>query len=273
MAITNKKHNDLTNLELSIQISLNGLSFCILNTVTSTILNLKLETFALKKTPTDLLDAIKHLFNSNNALQQNFAKVTVIHVNEWSTLVPKPLFKEDALADYLKFNTKILKTDFITFDDISQNDSINVYVPFTNVNNYIFDQFGSFTFKHYSTILITQLLTLEKHSNTPKVYVNISESNFEIIALNKGELLLFNTFEYQTKEDFIYYLLFTLEQLQLNPETTEVIFLGLVKEDDKLFKIAYKYIRTVSFGNRMDIYTFAEKPMTNYSHFTLLKSL
>lgn len=273
MAQTNNTNHKLTNLELSIQISLSGLSFCVLDRSTSTILNLHATSFRIKKSPTDLLDAVKHVFNTEAALQQSFASITVIHVNDWSTLVPKPLFKEDALADYLKFNTKILKTDFITFDNISQNDSVNVYVPFTNVNNYIFDQFGSFTYKHFSTILIEQLLTFEKHSNTSKVYVNVSEFNFEIIAFNSGELLLYNTFEYLTKEDFIYYLLFTLEQLQLNPETIELLFLGEIEEDDALYNIAYTYVRHVSFGNRMDTFTFETQPKSNYSNFTLLKSL
>ena len=273
MATTNNQHKHLTNQELSIQISLSGLSFCVLDSDSNTITSLKSETFAVKKTPVDLLDAIKHLFNTDSDLQHSFSKVTVIHVNEWSTLVPKPLFKEEALADYLKFNTKILKTDFITFDDIVQNDILTIYVPFTNINNYIFDQFGSFTYKHYSTVLIEQLLTFEKHASTSKVYINISNTAFEVIVFNTGTLALFNTFQYQTKEDFIYYLLFTLEQLQLNPETVEAVFLGQITKENELYQIAYKYIRNVSFGNRMDTFAFAEKPATNHSHFTLLKSL
>ncbi len=273
MAQTNKEHTILTNLELSIQISLSGLSFCVLNSDTKTILDLKSKVFDIKKTPTELLDAVKHLFNTEDILKQSFKAINIIHVNDWATLVPKALFMEDALADYLKFNTKILKTDFITFDDIVTNDCVTVYVPFTNINNFIFDQFGSFTYKHYATILIEQLLIIEKHAGQPKVYVNIADTNFEIVAFNKGELLLYNTFEHQTKEDFIYYLLFTLEQLQLNPETIQLTLLGTINKEDQLYKIAYKYIRNVSFGNRMDTYNFVNKPTTNYSHFTLLKSL
>jgi len=273
MAATNNNPIDLTNLELSIQISLSGHSFCVLDTSTKTIIELKSEKFSFKKTPSELLDIVKHLFNTETALKQTFKSINIIHVNDWSTVVPKPLFKEDALVDYLKFNTKILKTDFITFDDINPNDSVNIYVPFANINNFIFDRFGSFTFNHFSTILIEQLLTFEKHSTTPKVYINVSDATFEIITLNKGKLILYNTFEYHTQEDFIYYLLFTLEQLQLNPETIDVLFLGDLDKDSPLFAIAYKYIRNVSFGSRMDTYAFTEKPLHNHSHFTLLKSL
>lgn len=271
MAVTNNTHNILTNQELSIQLSLSGLSFCILNTDTNTITYLQHVDFS-KKTPSDLLDAVKHEFNTNSNLQKEFSKLTVIHENEWSTLVPKPLFNEDNLADYLKFNTKILKTDFITFDNINQNDSVNVYVPFTNINNYLFDKFGSFTYKHFSTVLIEQLLTLEKNSNTSKVYVNVNTDSFEVIAFNTGKLTLYNTFNYQTKEDFIYYLLFTFEQLQLNPETVELVFLGNLNKEHAIYKIAYKYVRHVSFGNRFDTFAFAEKPTYSYSNFTLLKS-
>lgn len=273
MALTSSQYNNINNLELSIQISLSGLSFCVLDSNSKTILDIKSITFKSKKTPTTLLDAVKHLFNTEESLKQLFNKINIIHVNAWSVLVPKPLFKEEALADYLKFNTKILKTDFISFDNISQNDSVNVYIPFTNINNFIFDKFGRFNYKHSSTVLIEQLLTFEKHSNTPKVYINISELHFDIIAIKNGELLIYNTFEYETKEDFIYYLLFTLEQLQLNPETIDVLFLGEVNKDSECYQIAYNYIRNVSFGNRMDTFTFAETPATNYSNFTLIKSL
>ena len=174
------------------------------------------------------------------SIQKRFYKTSLttfrlLHVNELSTLVPKPLFNEDNLADYLKFNSKILKSDFITYDSISVNDSVNVYVPYVNMNNYIYDMFGSFTFKHFSTILIETILAAEKHSETPKVFANVSTDHFEIVVVNKGELILYNTFEYSTKEDFMYYLLFTTEQLQLNPETFNLIFIGDIDQRDELY--------------------------------------
>jgi len=61
--------------------------------------------------------------------------------------------------------------------------------------------------------------------------------------------LLFNSFEYQTKEDFIYYILFTAEQLKLNPETFKLQLLGEISEESDLFKIAYRYIRNISLMN------------------------
>lgn len=272
MAITSNISNIHINQELSIQVSLSGLSFCVLQKDTNTISFLKHIKFEKKLNPFEVLDKLKHEFNTEDALKSSFSSVNVIYVNELSTLVPKPLFNDDNLADYLKFNSKILKSDFITFDDIALNDSVNVYVPYVNVNNFIYDTFGSFTYKHVSTILIESLLAIEKNSEEQKVYVNVDSNHFEIVVIDKGELLIYNTFEYSTKEDFIYYLLFTSEQLQLNPETLQLVFLGDIDKDDELYKIAYKYIRNVEFGERQDTHTFTSQPKTLYSDFTLIKS-
>ena len=264
--------NKLTNQQLSIQLSLNGLSFCILKKDTNTITTLKEFEFERKLNPLELLDKLKGLFNSEDLLKNDFDKVCIIHDNELLTLVPKPLFREDALADYLKFNSKILKSDFITYDTVLLSESMCVYVPYVNVNNYLIDKFGGFTFKHVSTVLIESILQLEKNTENPKVYVNVSINHFELIIVEHAKLLFYNTFEYTTKEDFIYYILYTAEQLKLNPEVFNLVFIGDVNKDDAFYKIAYRYIRHVDFGNRNDAFKFLESPKSNYSNFALIKS-
>ena len=274
MAQSINNPNKLTNLELSIQLSLSGFSFCILQRGTNTIVALKDYNFDKKLNPIELLDRLKHLFNSESVLKNSFESVVVIHDNALSTLVPKALFNADCLSDYLKFNSKILKSDFITSDTIDINDSVNVYVPYININNFIYDKFGSFTFKHVSTILVEKILLIEKHSDIPKVYVNISKNHFEIIVVNAAKLQLYNSFEYNTKEDFIYYVLFTAEQLKLNPEKLNLIFIGDVDTKNELYTIAYKYIRFVFLGDREDSYKYSTdaQPETNHSSFAVIKN-
>ena len=266
------KNNNITGsiYELSIQVNLNGLSFFVLNTMDSKIEFLESVNFDKKLTPQALLDQLTHCFNSLEALQRPFKSVTVIHDNELATLVPKSLFEETNLVDYLKFNTKILKTDFITYDALSIEDIMVVYVPLVNINNFIFDRFGSFEYKHSSTVLLNRVLTLEKNSKSLKMYLNIETLHFEIIVVESNKLKFYNRFEYTTKEDFIYYLLFTAEQLQLNPEEFPVVLIGLVNKNDDLFNITYKYVRHVSLlAKDAMLYSNA----ANSKHFTLLNSL
>lgn len=257
------------NLVLSIQAGLSGLSFFVLDRFSKIIVDVIVENFSKQQTPDQLLKAVKTAFNRNDTLQQSFSKVQIIHDNEMQTLVPSALFEEAHLSDYLKYNTKIFKTDFITYDVIQNKDAMLVYIPFVNINNYIFERFGSFEYKHSATVLIDKILQLEKNNNQKKLYINIQQTHFELIALDGNSFQLFNRFEYKTREDFIYYILFTAEQLDFNPENFKCILMGAVEDNDELFSIAYKYIRHVSL---LPISNMRYNQNNSTQNFTLLNS-
>ena len=132
----------------------------------------------------------------------------------------------------------------------------------------------SFIYKHQSTVLIEQILKLEKNATKAKMYVNVSPNNFEIVVIEDSSLKLYNTFEYKTKEDFIYYILFTSEQLEMNPENFELIFTGDIDSKSELYTITYKYIRFVFFAKRMDNFKFANdaQPDNEHDDFVIIHS-
>ncbi|MBV7267994.1 DUF3822 family protein [Winogradskyella luteola] len=259
---------------LSIQVNLNGLSFCILNRTSNTIEFLKHIAFEQKLTPFDTLNRIKAEMSSNTVFSDEFNSVVVIHQNELATLIPKALYSENLKADYLKFNAKILKTDFITHDEILINDSVNVYIPYVNINNYIFETFGEFTYKHSSTLLIDTILQKNGSDKKTKVYVQVNSSTIEVLVLDKGQLQLFNVFEYRSKEDFIYYVLFVFEQLKLDVETTEIKLSGRIEKDDELYQMLYTYVRHVDIIGTDFNYKFSEiiKDKNLHHHFLILNS-
>lgn len=268
----NKKQFSINRL--SIQVSLNGLSFCILNDEKKSIDFLKSFFFTKKLSPNALLDKLQNDFNSEEPLNQDFNDIIVVFKNNLSTMVPKSLFDKDCLADYLKFNNKILSTDFIAFDAIESLDSMVVYVPYININNFLYDRFGSFTYKHHTTILLEELIKLGKHTLKPKMFVYVNKFDFDVVIIEEGQLILYNNFEYNTKEDFIYYILFTSEQLGLNPETFELELLGEIDIDDELYQVVYKYVRNVSLGKRQDTYEFSNQsiPKSSSSDLIILNS-
>ncbi|HBB48086.1 MAG TPA: hypothetical protein DCZ44_00455, partial [Flavobacteriaceae bacterium] len=84
--------------------------------------------------------------------------IRLIHQSSWYTVVPKALFDPARGLDYLKFNTRLLDNDLVAHDLIEALDLVVVYLPFTNVNNWFFERFGSFTFEHSAAILLRHLL-------------------------------------------------------------------------------------------------------------------
>ena len=245
MVKANNEFSKETLNRLSIQIGLNGLSFSIFDNSTERVLSLKSFTKDRVLTPLELLDYLKFIIDTEHLKTKSFDSVTIIYKNELSTLVPKELFDEEYIADYLKFNNKILPTDYISFDELNDQ-IINVFVPLVNINNYIYDTFGTFTYKHFSTVYIDYVIGNLVNNKETKMFVNADENLFEILVVKDKKLIFFNTFNYSTEEDFIYYILFTAEQLKLNPEVFPLVFTGNIEENTPLFTITYKYVRNVS---------------------------
>lgn len=231
---------------LSIQFSLGGFSFCVSDFISKETLYFSEYNF---ETPLnsleELLEEIKDIFQKNPILHFEYQEVFVIHQNNLNTIVPENYFDENLLKDYLSFNIKILPTDYIAFDTVQGIEAKNVYVPYVNINNFLFQNFGEFEYKHHSTILIEKLL--KKNPSEKKMFVNVAENNLDIVVLQHEKLLFSNSFLFDTKEDFIYYVLFVAEQLQLDNENFNLYFLGEITLDSDLYKIAYKYIKNVYF--------------------------
>ena len=143
--MTKKRKNNSTDIsdtnfkKLSIQVSLNGLSFCVADTVSHQVLLSDTIIFQEELNPEELLSHLIGLFKKHELEEKSFDEVILIHRNTLFGLVPKPLFDPNTLTDYLKFNTKLFSNDALAFDEVEHEDMVNVYVPYTNVNNYIYD--------------------------------------------------------------------------------------------------------------------------------------
>ena len=239
--------------KLSIQVSLNGLSFCCFNTLNDTVSSVNEVQFDTVDKNAKIEELFANAFQSYPELSETYDEILVIHNNNLSTFVPEPLFDEHFLGSYLQYNTKVFETDFFAFDVILKCQMNSVYIPYVNINNFFIDQFGSFDYKHANSILVHKLLIASKNKEEKKMFIHINSGHFEIIVVQNQKLLLFNSFDYNTAEDFIYYILFTAEQLNLNPENFPLELIGNIDQENDCFKIAYKYIRNVSLIDVEDL--------------------
>jgi hypothetical protein len=268
MNITEKKYK-----KLSIQVSLNGLSFCCFDTLNDTITSFNEVRFDNFHEGIKIEDLFSNAFNEYAELNEEYDNVLIIHRNSLSTFVPAALFDENHLGSYLQFNTKVFENDFFAFDEISNYQINSVYIPYVNMNNFFIDKFGSFDYKHANSILLTRLMDASKNNDVKKMSVHFSQGHFEIIVIQNQKLLLFNSFEYQSAEDFMYYILFTAEQLNMNPENFPLELMGGITKESEFFKIAYKYIRNVTLIDVEDLRWnnyFSEAD--NRNHFILFNS-
>ena len=259
------------NKNLSIQFSLDGFSFCISNSDTKKVLLFTQYTFEKAlSSPEFLLEKIITTFATNKDLQQDFVAIFAVHQNNLSTLVPDEYFDRNSLSSYLKYTVKTLTTDFITYDSLESTNANTVYIPYVNINNYLFQNFGEFEYKHHSTILIDKLLNFSKENSEKQFFVHVSPNQLDIVICEQDTLIFYNSFSFSTKEDFIYYILFTAEQLKMDPNEFQLTLIGDINKESDLYTITYNYVRNVHFMKSISNFFTDSKEFLNHSNFILV---
>ena len=242
---TIQKINNTVNYNspsLVIHINENWVVFCFFND--TKLIDLNKINFLQEKKSTFILKTIKKYlksFSKKNAPK----KAKLIYYNKSSALVPHDLFDKKNSLNYLKYNTRIQINDLPADDLILENQINNVYIPFTDINNYIFEKFKAFDFYHYSSVLLDKLSSELTDNFSQKVFLNVNNKFIDILYFKNKQLIFFNSFDYKSKEDILYYLLFTFSELSLNPETSHLICCGLVGLESELYGLLYNYIRNI----------------------------
>lgn len=263
--ITDKKYRQLTLL-----VSEKGLSYAVTDTLHNQILQFGQEPLTGTQSAREQLSEV---LNSRSVFQESYDLVLAVHQNSLSTFVPDALLDEAYLGSYLQFNSPVFAHDVFASDALANYSMHHVYVPLVELQSVLTEHFGALSSKHAHTVLVGRLLDLSKNVDDKRMFVHLEAEHFQIIIVQNQHLLLFNSFAYKTPEDLAYYLLFTAEQLNLNPEVFRLEFLGKISQDDPFFQIAYKYIRNVSLFDPQDARInndFSDRD--NREHFILFQS-
>lgn len=239
---------DYKDLKLSIQLSLDGFSFYILNLnrIHEILFFKEVGFFQKKHSPQALENAIDRLLRQEKLIDKGFGEIELIHDNNLFALVPNEYFDKTHLVDYLKYGIKLFKSDYITYDSIQKIDAQAVYLPFVNINNYILDNFGEFEYHHASERFLNYCLDTSKDLDGLQCLIQINIRSIEFVAIQNNELLFFNNFETHSREDILYYILFSLEQLEINPNQATIKLSGYIRKNENLIRLLKDYIKEVN---------------------------
>lgn len=216
--------------------------------------------------PEEILQRIELAIQNEKIDLETVEKISLIYANNLYCFVPEELFDENHLSDYLKFNAKILTTDFLAHDLLDNGKYVNVFVPYANINNYFFERFGTFDYRHSASLLVENILKISQSEEI--MYIHVFWQHFDLVMAKQGNLLLCNSFFFETPEDFVYYILFVAEQLKLDPEKFLLKLSGNISETSESYMLLRDYVRNCSFFNNAN-----EKRSENSQNNFLLRSL
>ena len=247
---TTKIDSYINNSSLAIHINESWIIFCLFNRQKLSSLN-KVR-FLHKKKSNIVLKTIKKYIKSFS--KENIpSEVKLIYYNKTSTLVPSTLFDHKNSLNYLKYNTSINIDDIAANDQVLDHEINNVYIPNTEINNFIFEKFKTFDFFHYSSLIIEKISNELAEKFSEKVFVNINDGFIDVLFFKDKKLMFYNSYDYNSDEDILFYLLFCFSELKLNPDEIHTVFSGSIDLDSKLYELIYTYVRNVELIDPIDI--------------------
>ena len=229
---------------MTIQCSLGGLSFALLNTKTLTLFALEYYHSNLLADSNDLFRTLERALEDKGLNNKAFFSVTYLVENRYCTLVPEPLFNKAEQAQYLDFAFQIPKDYSVASERIKQTPCINVYGRLKALHDKIIDRWPNASVKHSSSVFVESIMQTVDEKG---VFVNVHNRDFDMLVKKDGKLAFFNNFKFNTKEDFAYFLLFAMEQNSISGTDTPVLFSGLIRPASDIIDLCGRYVKDIRF--------------------------
>ncbi|MFK5857130.1 MAG: DUF3822 family protein [Bacteroidota bacterium] len=270
------KESQTRNYTLSIELWLNGLVFTVYNHDKNKFIGVEQYIFPENDSIEQLPSYLGKVLNNRPSFGYPYESVFLTYQNKFSTLIPEALFSEDKKNLYLGFNQPFQENSRIVFDKLKNNQAVNIYYLPNPVIEKIKDFWPNINILHFSTTLIESLsINFKNKIDAKTLFVNIRSGCFDMVYFKENKLFFYNSFEFKTKEDFIYFMLISIDQLMLNPEDIKLVILGNISKTDDTYDMINQYIKNYSFVPRNDNYSYSYilDELKHHKYYTLFNAL
>ena len=229
--------NIIKEKELSIQIYMDGFSFC---THSSQLF------FDYESTPMNNYYAFKKKLEDNALLK--FDRVSCIYFKKPATFVPTLLYDPSKKENYLKQNVR-LDAQFRIAEDNPINKKIKILHQVLLSEQEIFKKlYSNITFSHYTKVLYNYLYRQAKSKSGIIMYLHLQDDFFDVMVFDAEQLLLYNSYPYKNEGEFLYFSLAVTEELSLSQEQLSIVFLGKYNRYEQYYKALENYKQKLEFN-------------------------
>lgn len=227
----------ISNYHLSIELSKKSISYCIVD-------KNKYRCYLLFSQNYESQNLLK-ILNEDEFITREFLSKSISFVNFPNTLIPKEFYNEKDKKNIFSVNHSLTNEELVI--DELKSKIINLYAIPNTIFQTVKNVIPEAIIRSNSSILINNFLSLNNLQETMFLFLKDSYIN---IVVTKGNKLIFqNKFEYQTKEDLLFYVLFSIQQLNFSNEEINTVIYGNISKEE--YNILYQYIRNIKFGNKL----------------------
>ncbi len=234
-----------TEYHISIQVGLDGFSFCVLNTRRNKYVVFRHIPLIVGKLQF-LSKKVETIFEQNEILNAVYRTVSISYSTNKATLIPKEYSEPAFFFDIAGLTNEISRTEDIRVQDMPGFNYQLIYSYPKELLALFNRKYVDFQFTHKSIPLLSLVLN-QRNEKKNTLLINFEKKYVRMVALNGMQILLYNSFYFKNEADFLYYTLNACQSLQFDAERDELLIGGYVADDSSYIRLLKKYFSNVQF--------------------------
>lgn len=244
--------NQAHHYNLAIQFGLNGLSYCLFDTIKN-----KYVAFRYYPETESSMDKLQSLFASDELLTLPFKDFFLLYTAGQSTLVPLPYFDESKIAELYAFNFGAEDNTKFLFNKLQDCLAVNLFSCAHHVTDELKKLFPSLKIYHRTSPFLENLVQESARWPRIKCFVSIHQNILDIGFAHLRRLDFFNSFAYRDKSDIVYHVLNVLEQFNLSPALTDVYLSVDLEKHEEIYEFLGTYLTHIKFIKPSENFTYS----------------
>ena len=219
-----------------------------------------------------MISEVEKLPECNREFKYPYHRIKLSFNSFKYTFIPEELFETDKQQEYSKFINPSA-SDLILMNKISATPIRNIFGVNSSLNNKLNKLFHKPRIYNQASAFIEGITKTCPDRNTNTLFIDFQANQIQIAYLKKTKLEFYNLFECLHADEFNYFLLNTIETLNLDLRLIKIILSGdMQAENDENYKRVAKYFETPIFADNRAIVSHLEsfQNISFHTYFSLL---
>lgn len=224
------------------------------------------------KTTEELCNQLTQFISEYDLHKGAYRSVFINWIGNHFTLIPSSFYDAEKAREMLEFNVGDISSEQILTNDV--NDIKFIYSVPGELKSLLDKTFPNHNFKHIGYSSLKLFFTHFQLKNAD-IFLNIHEGQTEVLIKKDKKPVLYNMFRTQSDEDILYFLMFSVEQFDLDPQNLRLFISANRETTDNLFTTIKKYVRNVdqTVSDKLIVRKEDFEKLPHHYYFTALNRL
>ena len=227
---------------ISIQANQSGMTYCITDEAVNNYVLFRKHRFEHVYLTGDLIEKTAEILDQESIFDLPFQSVRFIGYTQQSTLVPEAYFDRRKMKDYLAFNCAGEMDPELFCNHLELPGIYNVFALPEELISLIARYFKKVEVTNQTTPFLRHITSRKNALEQDAVYVGLNAGFFDIAATGQGKLRIYNSFQFASEHDLLYYVIFVINQMKFDPLQVPLFLSGELSSRLTYYEILKQYV-------------------------------